>query len=146
MKILCSTNYLKIYRALIVGHQVIYDVTKNSWTQKPCSYILSASKCGIVWLLVNCFHTITSFKRKEFLKTLWEKEKMLVTSIFSFSKNVFYPIKVRFPCFSNILFCLQMSSIPTTLKFCHLSKNLTLSQITNFRLFQTERLCRQFQI
>ena len=24
--------------ALIVGHQAIYDVTKNSWTQKPYSY------------------------------------------------------------------------------------------------------------
>ena len=27
------------------------------------------------------------------MKTFWEKEKMLVTSIFSFSHNVFYPIK-----------------------------------------------------
>ena len=27
------------------------------------------------------------------LNTLWEKEKMLVTSIFSFSHNVFYPSK-----------------------------------------------------
>ena len=27
------------------------------------------------------------------LKTLWEKEKMLLTSIFSFSHNVFLPIK-----------------------------------------------------
>ena len=24
--------------ALIVGHHAIYDVTKNSLTQKPCSY------------------------------------------------------------------------------------------------------------
>ena len=29
---------------------------------------------------------------KTFLKTLWEEEKMLVTSISSFSHNVFYPI------------------------------------------------------
>ena len=28
-------------------------------------------------------------------KTLWEKEKMLVTSIFSFSHDVFNPIKER---------------------------------------------------
>ena len=29
------------------------------------------------------------------MKTLWEKGKMLVTSIFSFSHNFFYPIKER---------------------------------------------------
>ena len=39
---------------------------------------------------------------KEGLKTSWENEKLLVTSIFSFSHNVFYPIKddclnLRFP-------------------------------------------------
>ena len=37
------------------------------------------------------------------LKTLWEKEKMLVTSIFSFSHSVFYPIKNRNHYFTNIL-------------------------------------------
>ena len=31
--------------------------------------------------------------RKKSFKTLWEKEKMLVTSIFSFSHNVFYPYR-----------------------------------------------------
>ena len=30
---------------------------------------------------------------KNHLKTLWEKEKMLVTNIFSFSNNVYNPIK-----------------------------------------------------
>ena len=37
-------------------------------------------------------HTIPTFNDPEkegFLKTLWEKDKMLVTSIFSFSHNVF---------------------------------------------------------
>ena len=33
---------------------------------------------------------------RSLLKTLWEKEKMLVTSIFSFSHNVFYPSKKEF--------------------------------------------------
>ena len=32
-------------------------------------------------------------EKKNLLKTLLENEKMLVTSIFSFSNNVFYPIK-----------------------------------------------------
>ena len=33
---------------------------------------------------------------KSHIKTLWEKKKMLVTSIFFFSHNVFYPVKVTF--------------------------------------------------
>ena len=53
-----------------------------------------------------------------FSKTLWEKEKLLVTSNFSFSHNVFYPI-------------------------WHLFFILTHYQTTNFRLFQTERVCRR---
>ena len=43
-------------------------------------------------------HTMTPFDtsgKKRLFKTLWEKEKMLVTSIFSFSHHVFYPIKDR---------------------------------------------------
>ena len=38
------------------------------------------------------------------LKTLWEKEKMLVTSIFSFSHIVFYPSQIKFPFFGHIYF------------------------------------------
>ena len=43
-------------------------------------------------------HTMTSFDvpgEKSLFKTLWEKEKMLESSIFSFSHNVFYTIKDR---------------------------------------------------
>ena len=41
---------------------------------------------------LTLYHTIPIFNDPEiesFLKTLWEKEKMLVTSIFSFTDNVF---------------------------------------------------------
>ena len=38
------------------------------------------------------------------LKTLWRKEKMLVTSIFSFSHNVFNPIKVQNHHFKHLNF------------------------------------------
>ena len=51
------------------------------------------------------YHTILNFnnaKEKNLLKTLWEKEKMLVTSIFSFSRNVFYPSQKEFLCLSHI--------------------------------------------
>ena len=64
------------------------------------------------------------------LKKFGEKEKLLVMSNFSFSHNVFK---------SCLLLMRQNEYL--------WSKGLTLSQTTNFRLFQTERLCRrQFQI
>ena len=37
------------------------------------------------------------------LKTLWEKEKLLVTSNFSFSHSVFYPFREKFFYFHQIL-------------------------------------------
>ena len=42
---------------------------------------------------------------RDLLKTLWEKEKMLETSIFSFSHNIFYPLQNKFQFFSCISFC-----------------------------------------
>ena len=38
------------------------------------------------------------------LKTLWEKERILVTGIFSFFHDVFYPIKERILHLSFIYF------------------------------------------
>ena len=59
---------------------------------------------------------------RSLLKALLEKEKMLITSIFSFPRNFFYPFKDNgYP--------------------------LTLYQTINFGLFQIEVICRQqFQI
>ena len=47
--------------------------------------------------MLTLYHTMTTFdtlKEKALLKTLWEKKKMLVTSIFFFSHNVFYPMNI----------------------------------------------------
>ena len=44
---------------------------------------------------LTLYHTIPTFNNppeRSLLKTLWEKEKMPVTRIFSFSHYVFYPI------------------------------------------------------
>ena len=46
------------------------------------------------WEMVNTFPHNDAFWRPwetSLLKTLWEKEKLLVTSNFSFSHSVFYP-------------------------------------------------------
>ena len=51
--------------------------------------------------------TIPTFNDPEkevFLETLWEKEKMLVTSILSFSDNVFYSFQKGFLFLSYIHF------------------------------------------
>ena len=52
--------------------------------------------------------------KKSLLKTSWEKEKMQVTSIFSFSNNVFFFPQNKFQFFSHFFLCrLQMISIST---------------------------------
>ena len=53
---------------------------------------------------INFNHTILEFndpKDKKFLTTSWEKEKMLVTSIFSFSHNIFYLFQNKFHFFES---------------------------------------------
>ena len=60
---------------------------------------------------------------------------------------------LKFCCLEKSL---QMVSMWMAVQFCHLvndllitkqTEGLTLSQMTNFRLFQTEKVCRrQFQI
>ena len=61
---------------------------------------------------------------EEALKTLLEKKEMLVTSIFSFSSNVFHPASNRFQ-FLIYIACvfLRMILIWTILKFCRLEKS-----------------------
>ena len=55
---------------------------------------------------LTLYHTIPTFNDPEenFMKTSFKKEKMLVTSIFSFSPNVFYSIKNKNHHFSNSAF------------------------------------------
>ena len=66
-------------------------------------------------------HLLTTLK-KSLLKTLWEKGKMLVTCIFSFSHNVLYPIKDGNHHFSHIRCYLQMLSNWFFPKICRLVK------------------------
>ena len=49
------------------------------------------------------YHTIPTFnnpKKEAFWKQLWKKEKMLVTSIFSFLHNIFYPSWTKYEILS----------------------------------------------
>ena len=85
-------------------------------------YIFSASKCGIVWSWVNPFPNKPWFLRvchTSLLKTLWEEEKLLVMSNFSFSHSVFYLLKKNFvPYFHLFGNCfLQTLLVWKSLKF-----------------------------
>ena len=52
---------------------------------------------------LTLYHTMMTWRTggKSLLKTLWEKKKMLVTSIFFFSHNIFYRMKDNFNVLSN---------------------------------------------
>ena len=56
---------------------------------------------------------------KKAFENIVEKGKMLVASIFSFSHNVFLPVKDKK---QHWISCLQMLLILSSLKFCHLVK------------------------
>ena len=75
------------------------------------------------------------------LKTLQEKEKMPVTSIFFFSQEKMLLTGI-FPIFHNVL-RRPLSGGRKNFWLCGKGLSLSLSQTMNFRPFQTERLCRQ---
>ena len=54
------------------------------------------------FLLLDRVNSLTTLKEEGFWKHFWEKEKMLVTSIFSFSQNVFYTSQNKFQFLSHI--------------------------------------------
>ena len=76
---------------------------------------------------MNHFVSINPFPNKPWflhvcstslLKTLWEKEKLLVKSSFSFSHSVFLHVWILFCCFHQIWNCrLQTLSVWKSLKF-----------------------------
>ena len=78
------TNYIIIYIFLSNEKHVISGLAEGGLT------------------LYHTFKTFNDPEKEAFLKTLWEKEKMLVTSIFSFSHNVFYPSQKEFLYLSYI--------------------------------------------
>ena len=68
---------------------------------------LTGSKKIFILINLNLLRQNDNFRRtrkKSLLKTMWEKKKMLVTSIFFFSHNVFYLMKHNFRILSNIWF------------------------------------------
>ena len=109
--------------------------------------ICSVSKCGILWLGVNLSQTSPGLYVSAvqfFFKTLWKKEKLLVTSNFSFSHSVYYPFRelsAIFIKFEIVVCKLFHFGGAKNLSF---GKGLTLFEMHNyFRLIQTEKVCRR---
>ena len=83
---------------------------------------------------LTLYDIIPTFKdpcKRKPLKTLWEKEKMLVTSIFSFSHNVYYSFHNKIKFLSQIFlssahaFSLELSRIlPFGLNYLLLLTNM----------------------
>ena len=76
-------------------------------------------------------------------KTLWEKEKLLVTSNFSFSHSVLYLLGVLTAISQNVKLSSANSLSLEESKTCCLGKDKTLLQTTNSGPFQTERVHRR---
>ena len=71
--------------------------------------------------LSDTIPTFNDLEKEAFWKHCGEKEKMLVTSIFSFSHNAFLPYQRKIAPFELHLNCrLQMLSVWTRLKICRL--------------------------
>ena len=108
----------------------------------PCptmSYRPTKTRFQQVWKpFPKQFILFTTLRNKPF-KTLWEKEKMLVTSIFSVSNNLSYPSKNKCPFLSQIYFVICKSSKASP-KFCCMVKSsvldLTLYEFYHFSQLQ----------
>ena len=92
------------------------------------AYFPEASKGVIVWEWVNPFQNKPWFLHvcsTSLLKTLWEKEKLLVTSNFSFSpvfsthSEDFLPFSSNFKLSSANSFSLEVSKVNASIKDLH---------------------------
>ena len=75
---------------------------------------------------LTVYHTIPllTTQKTSLSKTLWEKENILVTSIFLLFPQCFLPFPKQIPIFQSCLIChLQTLSIWTSPEFFHLVKS-----------------------
>ena len=116
--ILCSTNLEHIYDQLYV-----LPIWIKQTVSQMTNFRLFQTKRVCTWQF-----WIWWKRQKVFQKggKHWEKEKILVMSNFAFSCRVLKRLLLQ-TCKHKGLF----------------GKGLTFSQVTNFRLFQTERVCRR---
>ena len=122
--------YVNLLVVVVVGCVVV--VVGSVKANQTKFSIERVSKCTATWPLniylnmqsLTLYHIILNFKdlkikKRSLLKTLWEKQKVLVISIFCFSYNVFYNSWTKFHFFmQHLYFGLQMLSVFTCSKNC----------------------------
>ena len=100
---------------------------------------------------VTLYHTIQTFNKLEkeaFWKHCGKRRKFYSGNqhFLLFSHHVFYSSQNKFKFFSHIYFiickCFQFSPVQKFVTWWRVKVGLTLPQTTNFRLFQTQRVCR----
>ena len=105
----------------------IFDPSKIKHLQTKNSKIDTYKMVDRLHDVFNPFPLNDTFWRPwetSFLKTLWEKEKLLVMSNFSFAHSVFYPFRDFSAIFIKFKIASADFSIWTCLKFCHLVMGL----------------------
>ena len=115
-KILSLAQYVKTLRSskLQLTLPSVYRGATNFLQRQKIEKNSGCSKPTFVMIIrFNSFTTQSPLLTA--WKTLWEKEKMLVTSIFSFLNDVLYPMKGIFHVFSKIKFvvckCFQFGQV-----------------------------------
>ena len=113
--ILCSLILVYIIQrkhlAVVLYYILYYDSGRFiEISQYMCHKSLQESKL----IFFNPLPHHPDFQRpwkSKLLKTSWEKEKILVTSILSFTHNALYPIRERNNNFSNFIFCRRQNAL-----------------------------------
>ena len=88
--------------------------------------------------VLTLYHTIANFinsVKENLLKILWEKEKMIMTSIFSFAHNVLTLPKTN--SFISVTFKLPSANVLKLVKL----EVLLFTKRQNFRVVQIESIC-----
>ena len=101
------STLFQLYRRSQCTYPCLSTVSFTSTLRKNLSKPLAAFPQNHLQYngLLTLYHTILTFPlQRSLLNTLWEKDKMLVNSIFSFSHNVFYPSQNTFQSFSHVYF------------------------------------------
>ena len=81
-------------------------LTQQSLHNSLC-LLLCIQRSESTFLSFNLLPSNPDFKRpssRSLSKTLWEKKRMLLNSIFFFSNNVFYPLRDTNVCLKSIYF------------------------------------------
>ena len=130
MSILCvkvvELSKLKAIRTNQMYH-VFYTVKNNEANGENADQNFTAPSNPLLHR-----YSFWNINNRRLLKTLWEKEKLLVTSYFSFSHNVFYPIRISIcTYFSHHIFIFAAESEEPKIRIS--GKGLKNMQITGIR-------------